>query len=259
MSRFRESTIAGLSLAALLLTGCTAAQPSSIDLADAAADVEPGITQTRVQEIPEGVVATGTFVSNARGVGGEISIVHDGQDFALDVSAVTFTSHTNALLGLTDDTLEVGDCLGESAQAIVSLEQPVLELPEFEGDPSFFDSAVIVDYGDGTVDASGCARRILAAAPLQWTVPDMRPGLAPVDAGETKGAAGYVAMSEDGFPGSYTTASGDNLLAVATRFGMTVDDLNWLNPCRPGAYTRSEAYEGEVLNLSKAARGARLP
>ena len=249
------AAVAGL----LLLASCTWApvnRPS-----DETPNAGIGVPDTRIRQStivkpPEGVVATGAFVSGDPTIGGSIAITSDGSDFFVDLSQAELSGMEHPLIGLADAVLAVGDCLGESAQATMENTE---ELPflhgGFEGDPSFFSTAVIVEYDSATAD---CNRRIIAAAPLVWTMPDLRPDLVVTDRGESAGANG-VLDAANGRPHTYATAAGDNLEAIATRFGITIDELNWLNPCRPGVYTRSEAYAGEVLNLDKALRGARLP
>ena len=242
-------------VAAIALAGCAA------PVVEKVAEPRPTATKhvfpvvAKPATITGGRVATGTFESSVPGVGGSIAVDYVEDRFRVELEEITMGSLDQPFIGFADDDLKVGDCLGEGAQAIVTWGQVPAgheqSLDGFEGDPSFFSTAVIVEYMDMT---ASCNRRIIAAAPLTWTVPDLWPDIEARDSGEASGAYGEVLDGE-----SYVTVANDSLDAIATRFGITVDQLNWLNPCRPIAYDRAKAYEGEVLNLAKDARGARLP
>jgi LysM repeat protein len=58
----------------------------------------------------------------------------------------------------------------------------------------------------------------------------------------------------DGEPGSYTVAQGDTIAAIAERFGLSQDDLFYLNPRRSPNPEDSTAFTGEMLNLSRTTR-----
>ena len=253
-----------LLLATILLAGCTALAPAPqpAPTSDTAPIVKPDSTVpilppvTPRVEIPVGTVASGVFASGTRGVGGELTIVFDGSNFSVDESAVTATGLQQPLLGLTDKPFSVGDCLGEGAQYLAEFPSPHSSIMGFSNDPSFFSAAVLIEY---LGQSSNCGHKVIAAAPLIWTMPDLRPELEVRDSGAVDSAGGTVTVGADGEPLTYATAFGDTLPEIAARFGVTVEDVIWLNPCRPGAYSKTGAYEGEVLNLAKALRGARLP
>lgn len=118
-------------------------------------------------------------------------------------------------------------------------------------DPAFLDDLVLTRSGEPLED---CFYAVAAVAPLHWTLPDMRPGLVVTDAGPAGGARGPVTLSE-GDPVAYAVVDDDRLPAIATRFGITLDDLLYLNPARavPGD-DPALAYIGEVLNLDIASR-----
>jgi LysM repeat protein len=78
----------------------------------------------------------------------------------------------------------------------------------------------------------------------------MRPNLHVVDSGIRTGGTGVVTMV-DGKPASYAVAPDDVMKAIAERFGITVDDILYLNPTRMGG---TMALAGETLNLSKKLR-----
>jgi hypothetical protein len=125
--------------------------------------------------------------------------------------------------------------------------------PDFtDGDPTFL-RTVLVKLYDPEAFADGCYVPVLSSAVLSWTLPDMRPGLVVVDSGKTGGATGEVTIV-DGEPVSYTVAPNDMATEVAARFGITVDDLFYLNPVRTTFIKYPLLQLGEVLNISKSHR-----
>jgi LysM repeat protein len=69
-----------------------------------------------------------------------------------------------------------------------------------------------------------------------------------VDAGPRDGASGAV-VTRDGHPVTYPVAPNDSITAVAQRFGISVDDLFYLNESRLPVTTDRTLYLGEKLNL----------
>ena len=124
--------------------------------------------------------------------------------------------------------------------------------PFTRADPSFLETVIITTF-DLEGAESGCYDPILASTILTWTLPDMRPGLVLVDSGKTGGANGDVTLL-DGTPLAYTVAADDLAVEVAARFGITVEDLFYLNPTRRLTLADPGIEIGEVLNLSKAHR-----
>ena len=76
-----------------------------------------------------------------------------------------------------------------------------------------------------------CGSRIVARGVIEWAVGPARTDLDVVtDAGARSGAKGSTTVDEDGRLVAYEVASGDTLEAVLDRFGLTRDDLSYLNP-----------------------------
>jgi hypothetical protein len=117
------------------------------------------------------------------------------------------------------------------------------------GNPSFFDAVLLTQLAPDPSNPL-CAESVAAAASLAWTMPDMRPSLVVVDSGIRSGATGVAAIV-GGKAASYVVASDDVMEAIAQRFGITVDDILYLNPTRMGG---TMALAGETLNLSKKLR-----
>ncbi|WP_146080944.1 MULTISPECIES: LysM domain-containing protein [unclassified Rathayibacter] len=121
-------------------------------------------------------------------------------------------------------------------------------LAEFHGDPTAIDQLVITTKPQNDPD---CSMRIIAVADVQWSVKPQRSDLVAQDAGPRAAARGET-TSTDGMPTSYTVARNDLAEDVAARFGMTADDLFYLNPFR---FPSDEILRvGEELNLTVAAR-----
>jgi hypothetical protein len=136
----------------------------------------------------------------------------------------------------TDDATPIGDCATMGGS-----------------DPSFLDGLVLVQRIEADVAASDCVLTIVARAPFDWDLPDIRPGFVVVDSGSTGGATGELTLI-GGMPASYTVAAGDVTEEIAARLGITVHDIAWLNPFRGN----STAIAGETVNLDRNSRGAPL-
>ncbi|WP_223692187.1 LysM peptidoglycan-binding domain-containing protein [Leifsonia poae] len=104
------------------------------------------------------------------------------------------------------------------------------------------------------LSSEGCDIKGIASAPLTWTLTDPRPSLRPTDSGIEPGAQGE-ATSTGGTPTSYLVAADDTYRDIAKRFGISVDDLEYLNPDRAqGDYAHPTANPGTSLNLDPANR-----
>ena len=122
----------------------------------------------------------------------------------------------------------------------------------FSGDPSGIDQVVLVTIPAMPFTADlACLATVVARADIDWTFEPLRSSLSPVDSGVTGGARGVV-DSIDGRPAAYTVEPNDLIDEVAARFGITVDDLYYLNDSRsPNSHTLRV---GERLNLLLADR-----
>lgn len=116
------------------------------------------------------------------------------------------------------------------------------------GDPSFLDEAVLVQAPLEPTADEDCFADIVAHGPIEWTFAPLRSGLAPIDHGATGGARGAATL-EGGVPVAYTVAPGDLIDEVAARFGVTVDDVHYLNPARVTTGGVDTLHPDEVLNL----------
>lgn len=256
-------------LIALTLTGCaghltTSPLPSHTPTAAPTPTHTPTPTPTPTPEptttIADGTVATGTLEIAGSSSRGGATVTKAGDQFTFALTGYTPPASQPLLYVLTDGSLKVGDCAENNKYQIVmnvdaSPEPHVFAMfaSQVTDDPSYLSAIAVVKY-PVAADGGGCSQPVLAVAPLHWSVPDVRPGLTVSDSGASTGAAGTV-TSRLGVLADYRTAPGDTWTAVARRFGITADDLQYLNPIRPGAGRAKTAYEGQLLNLDKGHRG----
>ena len=233
----------------LVLAGCTAPPPQAVESSPP--------TPTA---IPDGtVLATGQFDPDD-GVSGTVELLSAaGGSYVVRLTGFASSASPTASLLLSPYPLPAErTCLDAFALDLGSMpagesDHPILPFDEYmgSGDPSFLDGAVIGMYVEADRLEHDCGRTILARAPFTWAVTDLHPQVAVTDTGEASGARGVVTLA-DGVPVSYAVASGDVLDAIADRFGVSVDDLVWLNPFRGPGF----AIADEALNLDPDNRNA---
>lgn len=244
----------------VLLAGCSTGQQSS----DGPVDVDSAVSSPAFAlPVPQvGLAGSGELIAPDGIVSGTVEIDWDGEAYIADLVDYRPAPGERVMLVFTDALLAPGDCVWEQYQIAFEIDDagdwegplsggmPVGEV----GDPTFLSTAVIVVYGPVYDAAPACGERSLAWAALEWDVPTPSPGIAVVDGGEREGARGAVTLA-GGQPASYSTSQGDNLAAIAERFGVSIEALQYLNPHRPWAEAdRSLAYAEEALNLSQSLR-----
>lgn len=268
MKRWRPCMVSGISVvAALLLTACTVTGPvgAPSHTAEAAAGAAHSVPSSPVassgtayanefQYLPPAgtVMGTGTLHDVAGHATGDVAVsVASDLRFQVAITRFTTTADPGTAVALSVDRF--GAAAGEPT--VPAPDDPVGftqgtsgdEVLPFDssgrrdrGNVSYFNSVELVS--DGTV---------LAAAPMTWSIPDFYPGLAVKDAGPRPYARGTV-TSYNGQPASYAVWGDDNSQAVAARFGITQDQLFYLNPqLRRGD---TELLRDTRLNLSVAYR-----
>jgi hypothetical protein len=274
MKRTRNGRFGGYvgvaTLLAVAMTGCGVSPSRSVH-ADAAATAKPLATARTVTAehlprlsslAPGTVIATGSF---SGGTTGRIEIKANGADHGFDVSltglypapAAGTSLELNAEPPTASDTaFKEGfsyyryDPLGQVSDQTFS--GPSAGYGGFEtNDPRYLRTAVIWSAPSGTPIGLGS---IVATAALTWDLPTMSPGPEIADHGPAEGARGKVVLADDGAPISYRIASSDTANGIATRFGITTDDLKWLNPDR---YSGRLVLADITINLSRELRGIR--
>jgi LysM repeat protein len=147
---------------------------------------------------------------------------------------------------LGTDSIQVG-ALAPGVDQVVTTYLPA---DETGGDPSNLTSLSFATPGG---DTSGCGAPITAHAVMTWAFPAPYSDLTVVDGGATPGAEGAVTLAH-GAPQRYTVAAGDTLTAVLDRFGLTIGELQYLNPGSFQKGSDSVPEQGFSWNLSVADR-----
>jgi hypothetical protein len=246
-------------VAVALLAGCTTVPASSTE-----PTARPATSKESKPEpvtLEEGtVVATGRFTSVDGLTTGDVAITADDEGgFTVEISR--FASPVTGELILNSSTepfTEEAYCAEGFSTYVQGNLTPAPEMTidlGFDeltsGDPSYLDTLILTL--NAAEPRTGCFSPVVALAPLTWTMPDLRPDIRVVDRGETGGASGWVTVDGDR-PLSYTVAPDDLLPEIAARFGVSVDDLLYLNPTRSTPGLTRKAYVDEVFNLDRAAR-----
>lgn len=256
---------ATLCVVAIALTGCspsnanlpTASLPSRVDSATTVTvERTPLTVQTGT------VVATGALSSVDGLTTGAVSVVAASAGrFDLKIDGFASPYAGEAVLNFSalpfDEERYCDNGFVIYQVGVVRLAPSVLVDMSFDGtlsrgNPDFVDT-VLLTSNDPAAERTGCYYPVIATAPLEWSMPDLRPDIVVTDSG-TAGGAGGTASTVDGEPTAYTVAPGDVLAEIAKRFGITETDLFYLNPGRAPAPHDPMAYTGEVLNLDKSAR-----
>jgi hypothetical protein len=212
---------------------------------------------------PGTLIASGEF--GGRGTTGRIEITANGTDRGFDITLADLSPAPAAGASLELNTLPITASDEELQQGFSYYRYDALE-PSSEqtfatpgqgyggfetNDPSYLRTAVIWAAPDGAPIGLGS---VVATAELTWVLPDLGPSLDVVDHGAAAGARGEVGISRDGAPLSYRVAPGDTADGIGGRFGLTTDELAWLNPDRlPGRLVLA----GITVNLSPDSRGLR--
>lgn len=123
--------------------------------------------------------------------------------------------------------------------------------------PDYLASVVLVpvaetDPPEGFATERPWIGSVMAVGALDWRLPEAFPDLRVTPGDARPGAYGSV-RTIDGTPTAYAVSSGDEPATVAERFGITVEELAWLNP-----FLVIDGQDGllddTTLNLDPAAR-----
>lgn len=225
-----------LTAAVVLLAGCTAVpDPVTVPTPSATPTAAP------LPEPPLGVVGTGVLD------GAPFDIRWDGSAFWLS-GLETLPVDDYTLVGVSTEPGVVGECLGGYARTYGPPFSAALNLGSA---PRVRDATFLVSISTlGPYSGSCYGQPVLSTAPITWSMQPLYPDLVVVDSGETGGAKGAVTL-EGEVPVSYRVHQGDVLEEIAARFGITTDELVWLNPRRPNP---DIVYTEETLNLSPSRR-----
>jgi hypothetical protein len=259
-SRFRlvraavVASAAMLSGVALTLGGCSLVSDRDPAGHTRAAQPAPSAKPAATTSV---TVATGTLTSADHATSGSVKIEKTDGLFSMTVSNFT-TSHSGQVLLLLNEP-ETSVCeltpyawIGPEAAPESILTALLPSGPPGWTDPSNFVALTIAQ--NDPAGTEGCDLKGIATAPLTWTLANPRPTLRPTDFGARSGARGIV-TSASGIPASYLVAVDDTYADIAARFGISIDDLEYLNPDRAqGDYAHPTAISGTRLNLDPAKR-----
>ncbi|NEN04715.1 LysM peptidoglycan-binding domain-containing protein [Diaminobutyricibacter tongyongensis] len=233
------------------LAGCTALTPAEHTSAAHPAPATKAVATTSV------TVATGTLTSPDHATTGSVKIEKTDGLFSITVSNFATRHQGQVLLLLNEQETSVCDLAayawigpGAAPESILTALLP--SGPPGWTDPSNFVALTIAQ--NDPAGTEGCDLKGIATAPLTWTLANPRPSLRPTDFGARSGARGVV-TSNSGVPASYLVAVDDTYTDIAARFGISIDDLEYLNPGWTQAdYAHPGAISGTHLNLDPAKR-----
>jgi hypothetical protein len=208
-----------------------------------------------------GVIATGTLSSMDGRTTGDVVLTATGNVVTASLQAFHTPATGQIDLQLSPHPVKAA-CAADSWSFVMNQAGapdrwmlPISADGPFAVDPTYLRTVIVrADADAGKPNSDGCAYPPLAEAELSWKLAPSHSGLVVSDHGTRDHARGVVTMA-DGRPSTYTVAPGDTLEAIVSRFGITADDLHYLNPFDGGVTTETLRY-GTVYNLSPANRGA---
>lgn len=203
----------------------------------------------------DGVAGRGTLTGT---VSGTFTITHGGQSTAmLHLRNLKFGASKSRSVMLATDLASIGcndsgiaivaGTITDAANQDVALTGPT---PDWVFDDVSEMGALAITPAEGS-DAF-CSPSTYSPARIHWSWPAAIRNLASTDHGKTPHAEGAVTFAH-GRPIRYSVAAGDTIGAVSARFGITPDDLFYLNPFRRRGLDTT-LYTGEGLNLDSTDR-----
>jgi hypothetical protein len=214
-----------------------------------------------ITPIPRGtVVASGDVASPKGSIHFHYAVVANGDNtYSAQYSGFTSTVPVPISVTLLNVAPHVGDGLTYHGVGDHQLGGPTTTgalassaVLNSAGPPSYL--VALVTYSSATstdgVPVELGPNKVLAVNSLQWTIPVRQTNVHPSDGGTRSYAAGKVtATTATGAPRRYLVAPGDITAVVAQRFGISVEDLIWLNANLEVFGDQQYLYEGTTLNL----------
>jgi LysM repeat protein len=213
-----------------------------------------------IAPIPRGtVVASGDVASPKGSIHFHYAMVANGDNtFSAQYSGFTSTVPVPISVTLLSVAPKVGDGLTYHGIGDHQLGGPTTTAAASSaalnsaGPPSYL--GTLVTYSSAT-STSGVPvelgpNKVLAVSSVHWAIPLRPTNVHPVDGGTRAYASGTVtAKTTSGAPKRYLVAPGDITAEVAKRFGISVEDLIWLNANLEVFGDQQYLYEGTTLNL----------
>jgi len=265
-------TLSAVVLASMLLTSCTAldgdrALPAPTRAAGTVAPTPtdeavrtPGPDATaEAQDVPTGtVVAETDAVSKSRETSVHVRVVAN-EDGGYDAQFSDYrTTKPQRMTAEFRRSADYGQPWAESVGQVTwqaDMDPPTsVSLGQAGVHPDWLHAVVLVPAAseDGTSDADRpWVGTVLAVGALRWDLPQPYHGLRAAAGAARPGAWGRTS-EHDGVPVTYRVARGDDIETVAERFGLTEDQLAWLNPTL--TLGGAQLYEDTALNLDPTAR-----
>jgi len=212
-----------------------------------------------ITPVPAGtVVAEGNVASPKGSIHYHYRMVSNGDDtYSAEYSGFTNTAPIPVSATLIEIPPRVGDGLTDHGVGDHLLGGPTTSAPapsaaNIGTAPSYLVALVTyssVASADGVPVELGPAK-VLAVNTVHWSVPARQTNVHPSDGGARPLAGGMVtASTPSGAPTSYRVGHGDLPANVAERFGITLQDLLWLNPGSGAFDPQGNLYEDAILNL----------
>jgi hypothetical protein len=188
-----------------------------------------------------------------------VIVADGGGGFAADYSGFTSTVPVPISVTLLDVPPNVGDGLTYHGVGDHQLGGPTTTAAPASsavlvtaGPPSYLGALVTYSSATSTdgVPVELGPNKILAVNSVHWAIPARQTNVHPIDGGTRLYASGTVtATTASGAPKHYLVAPGDLITTVAQRFGISVEDLIWLNSHLEVFGDQQYLYEGTTLNL----------
>jgi hypothetical protein len=211
--------------------------------------------------VPRGtVVAAGDVASPKGSIHFHYEMIANGDNtYSAQYSGFTSTVPVPVSVTLLDVAPRVGDGLSYHGVGDHQLGGPTTGTAPTSsavlnsvGPPSYL--GTLVTYSSAST-SSGIPvelgpNKVLAVNSVHWAIPVRQSNVHPSDAGTRAYASGTVtATTSTGAPKRYLIAPGDLTAVVAKRFGISVEDLIWLNANLEVFGSEQYLYEGTTLNL----------
>ena len=226
-----------------------------------ASPVSTPVPSPTVTSVPAGTVVAEANVASPKGsIHFHYRMIANGDNtYSAEYSRFTSTVPVPVSVTLIDVPPRVGDGLTYHGVGDHLLGGPTTTAAPTstaslgaEGQPSYLGTLVTYSSAassDGVPLELG-PDKVLAVSTVHWSIPVRQSNVHPVDAGARPYAAGTVtATTPSGAPKSYRVAAGDTVAVVAERFGISTQDLLWLNSEVQTVGPDQYLYESTTLNL----------
>jgi len=214
-----------------------------------------------LSSIPQGtVVAAGDVASPKGSIHFHYRMVANGDNtYSAQYSGFTSTVPVPVSVTLIDIPPKVGDGLTYHGVGDHQLGGPTTTAApassaslDNEDQPAYLGTLVTYSSAasaDGVPIELG-PNKVLAVTTVHWSIPVRQSNVHPVDGGARAYASGAVtATMASGAPKRYLVATGDITAVVAQRFGISIEDLIWLNTNLQVFGDQQYLYAATTLNL----------